>query len=221
MDKISAAPDVKTNRKFSLKSAADQLTYWRQLNRLKKAVAVANFQQLTILAGDSLSAWFPTDLLPSKRYWLKQAIAGDTSAMLLQRLAIFARSQPAVILIMIGINDIIRGQTDETILENYHQIISHLQQVHPQAKIIIQSILPHSGGSWDRQNELLSTSNSRIRQINQQLEAIATAFGIKYLDLYPDFADSQGNLRAELTTDGLHLSRAGYQVWRSLLQSYD
>lgn len=209
------------NRKFSLQSVADRLNYWRRLHRLKKAVAVMeNLQQLNILAGDSLSAWFPTDLLPSKHYWLKQAIAGDTSAMLLQRLEIFGRSQPSVILIMIGINDIICGQTDETILENYQKIISHLQQVHPQAEISIQSILPHSGGSWDRQNELLSTSNTRIRQLNQQLQAIATTAGIKYLDLHPIFADSQGNLRSELTTDGLHLSRAGYQVWRSALQSY-
>jgi lysophospholipase L1-like esterase len=30
--------------------------------------------------------------------------------------------------------------------------------------------------------------------------------------------DSQGNLQERLTTDGLHLSLEGYQVWRSQLE---
>ena len=31
------------------------------------------------------------------------------------------------------------------------------------------------------------------------------------------FADFQGNLRLELTTDGLHLSAEAYDVWRSAI----
>jgi len=45
---------------------------------------------------------------------------------------------------MIGINDLLRGMTDETILENQRQIVRYLRQVHPDSQIV-QSILPYSG----------------------------------------------------------------------------
>ncbi|MDJ0801036.1 MAG: G-D-S-L family lipolytic protein, partial [Calothrix sp. MO_167.B12] len=34
------------------------------------------------------------------------------------------------------------------------------------------------------------------------------------------FTNEQGNMRLELTTDGLHLSSQGYLVWSSALQLY-
>ncbi|MBS9383088.1 MAG: hypothetical protein HEQ24_02180 [Dolichospermum sp. BR01] len=35
------------------------------------------------------------------------------------------------------------------------------------------------------------------------------------------FTDINGNLRSELTTDGLHLSLAGYQVWQFALEQIE
>jgi len=52
-------------------------------------------QHLTVLAGDSLSDWFPGDLLPnlaeSRDFW-------ETSAGMLRRLKLFDRTQPETIL---------------------------------------------------------------------------------------------------------------------------
>jgi lysophospholipase L1-like esterase len=86
----------------------------------------------------------------------------------------------------------------------------------------VQSILPHGGEetTWERREKLLAISNSRIRQLNQQLQAIAQKEGVKYLNLHPLFANDQGNLRLELSTDGLHLNSQGYLVWSSALQLY-
>lgn len=209
--------------KLSIQSSAYQLTYEQSLTMLKQQAEVAaleNPPNLTILAGDSLSMWFPTELLPPERTWLNQGIAGNTSVGLLERLQLFDATQPEAIFIMIGINDIIRGETDKTILENQRQIIYYLQRVHPDAQIVLQSILPLSGEglNWIGQDNQL---NSRIRQLNQKSKAIADQAGIYYHDLYPLFADEQGNLRSELTTDGLHLSQEGYRVWRSALHIRD
>jgi lysophospholipase L1-like esterase len=129
------------------------------------------------------------------------------------------KTQPEVIFVLIGINDLIRGVKDETILANQELIISYLRRVHPQAKIVVQSILPHSGEkvTWEGRDRLLAIPNSRIRELNQELKAIADNEGVIYLDLYPLFADSDGNLKTELSTDGLHLSPQGYLVWRNAL----
>ncbi len=202
-----------------------QLTYQEWVDVLKQEAKVAADQRpphLSILAGDSLSLWFPPDLLPEGKNWLNQGISGETSNGLLKRLKVFDRTQPEVIFVMIGINDLIRGMSNGVILDNQRQIISYLQKTHPTAQIVVQSILPHAAeeASWKGRDKLLAVANSRIRELNQQLQSISAKKGVKYLDLYPLFANKQGNLRREFTTDGLHLSPEGYVVWRSALQIY-
>ena len=202
-----------------------QLSYPQWLDMLKqeaKITADKNPQRLTILAGDSLSLWFPPELLPEDRNWLNQGISGEVSNGLLQRLDFFDRTQPDMILVMVGINDLIRGLEDQEILTNYRQIISYLRRKHPQAEIVIQSILPHGAGgtTWEGKEKLLGIPNSRIRKLNQELNNIAIKKGARYLNLHPLFTDQQGNLRSNFTTDGLHLSPPGYLVWRTALQMY-
>ncbi|GAB1542857.1 hypothetical protein NUACC21_55310 [Scytonema sp. NUACC21] len=193
-----------------------QLTYedWKRLLSLE-AKAVAQGQganSLGILLGDSLSLWFPKENLPGGRLWLNQGISGDTSGGVLKRLSAFSTTKPDVIYIMAGINDLRRGLTDEIILRNYRKMIHTLRQTHPQAKIFVQSILP---------TRLENIPNHRIRHINYQLALIAKKEGSEYLNLYQWFSDFQGNLREELTTDGLHLSREGYDVWQSALRQVE
>ncbi|WP_407894795.1 SGNH/GDSL hydrolase family protein [Scytonema sp. NUACC26] len=202
-----------------------KLSYWQWVDILKqeaKVVAQKNPPRLTILAGDSLSLWFPSELLPKDRNWLNQGISGEKTTGLLNRLDLFNSTNPETIFVMIGINDLIRGVSDETILDNQQQIVRYLRKNHPTAQIVVQSILPHEVErvTWEGKEKLLAIPNSRIRQLNQQLEDIAKTEGVKYLDLYPLFANSQGNLRPELSTDGLHLSQQGYLVWSSAIRLY-
>jgi lysophospholipase L1-like esterase len=199
-----------------------QLSYQQWLALLQQEAAVVANQKpehLTILIGDSLSLWFPNDLLPLDRTWLNQGISGETSAGLLNRLGLLDKTQPQAIFVMIGINDLIRGANDEIILANQRLIIRYLRRVHPKAKIIVQSILPHSTEqvTWEGGDRLRSISNRHIRTLNQKLMAIAERESVIYLDLYPLFADAEGNLKRDLSTDGLHLSRQGYLVWRNAL----
>ncbi|MDF5738683.1 MULTISPECIES: SGNH/GDSL hydrolase family protein [unclassified Nostoc] len=202
-----------------------QLTYQEWVDILKQEAKVAAEHRpphLNILVGDSLSLWFPPELLPEGKNWLNQGISGETSNGLLKRLNIFDRTQPEVIFVMIGINDLIGGMSDRVILDNQGQIINYLRKVHPTAQIVVQSILPHGAeeATWKGREKLLLVANSRISELNQQLQSISTKKGVKYLDLYPLFTNKEGNLRREFTTDGLHLSPEGYIVWRSALQIY-
>ena len=202
-----------------------KLSYPQWLDILKqeaKITAQKKPQRLTILAGDSLSLWFPPELLPEDRTWLNQGISGEVTNGLLQRLDFFDRTQPDMILVMVGINDLIRGLGDQEILDNYQQIVSYLRQKHPHAEIVVQSILPHAveGITWEGKEKLLAVPNPRIRKLNEELNQIATEKGARYLNLHPLFTDKQGNLRANFTSDGLHLSPPGYLVWRTALQMY-
>lgn len=193
-----------------------QLTYedWKNLLAME-AKAMTQSQgdkRLGILVGDSLSLWFPREKLPVGRLWLNQGISGETSNGILKRLSVFTQTKPDVIYIMAGINDLRKGTTDEMILRNYRQIVRELRQTHPKTVIFIQSILP---------TRLSAISNIRIRHLNDQLALITRQEGADYLNLYDWFTDFEGNLRQELTTDGLHLNTEGYEVWRSLLHQVE
>lgn len=192
--------------------AARQPTYgeWKRLLALE-AGAVARGQgpnRLTVLLGDSLSLWFPSEQLPDGQLWLNQGVSGDTSGGILKRLSAFSQTRPTKIYVMVGINDLRRGTSDTEILTNVRQMIRQLRQNHPRSRLIIQSILP-TRNNW--------VPNRRIQNLNQQIAAIARQENTSFLNLYDRFADTQGQMRQELTTDGLHLSQQGYQVWQSAL----
>ena len=218
-----------------------QLTYegWvNQLRREANAIAHDDSKPLSILAGDSLSLWFPNDLLPKDSLWLNQGISGETSYGLLRRVKILDQSKPRVIFVMIGINDLIRGVREVTLVANQQEIIRHLKAAHPQARIVVQSILPHRGEHASKRylastkddpapdqnprplwvDRLPKIPNQRIAKLNQKLAKVAQQEKVEYLDLYSLFIDDQGYLHEDLTTDGLHLSTEGYTVWRSQLE---
>lgn len=192
------------------------------LGREAEAAARTAPPHLAILAGDSLSLAFPPELLPPTWHWLNQGISGETTVGLLRRISLLDQVEPDVIFVMIGINDLIHGVGDETILANQRLIVRSLRRAHPDIPIVLQSILPHQGAEarWEGRDRLRELPNERIRTLNQRLQHLADREGVTYLDLYPLFADAQGAMHPALTTDGLHLSERGYLVWRSALQLY-
>ncbi len=165
---------------------------------------------LGILVGDSLSMWFPSERFPGNRdhLWLNQGISGENSGQILNRLSAFSQTRPDTIYVLAGINDLRQGATDEVILNNLRQIMHRLRLNHPGSQVIMQSILP---------TRLSGISNERIRNLNQQIALVARQEGAGYLNLYTLFVDGQGQLRQELTTDGIHLTRRGYEVWQQAL----
>ncbi len=203
-----------------------KLNYQEWVDLLEREAAVTASKQpanLNILLGDSITLWFTDEQLPAGRTWLNQGISGENSVGLLRRLNLIDTTDPRTIFVMIGINDILRGTSDETILANYTLIVRRLKRAHPDSQIVVQSILPHSGeqATWEGRDRLLSNPNSRIRNLNLQIEAIARREEVYFLDLYPLFADEDGALRLELSTDGLHLNPNGYRVWSTALSVFE
>ena len=186
---------------------------WRSL-LAREAAVMAHAQgpnRLTLVIGDSLALWLPADTLPQNRFWLNQSISGETTHQIRQRLPDFAGTRPDTIHLMAGINDLRQGATDGDVVQNINQILLHLRQQHPQARVILHSILP---------TRLESLPRDRIALINRHLAYVANQRGADFLDLQATFTDDQGQLRRELTTDGLHLSRQGYAIWQAALLSY-
>jgi lysophospholipase L1-like esterase len=183
---------------------------WRKLLALEsRAVAKGQGQRrLGVVVGDSLSLWLPAQTLPNSHIWLNQGISGDTTKNILRRVNAFKQTRPDSIYLMAGVNDLRKGESDETILRNLRQIMRQLRSNHADANIMVQSILPTSIG----------ISSDRIQNLNQAIELIAYQEKVNYLDLYSRFVSDQGKMPAELSTDGLHLNGRGYSIWSSVLR---
>lgn len=162
-------------------------------------------QRLHVLLGDSLAQWFPTEQLSRDRFWLNQGISGDTTGNVLQRLSMLDRTRPDAIYLMVGINDLRQGKSNREILSNMQQIIQRLKASHPDARIYVASVLP---------TRLETIPVNRIRRLNTNLALLTRQEGVDFFNLQPAFADQEGKLRVQLTTDGLHLNDRGYRVWQ-------
>ena len=193
------------------RNATGQPSYeqWRTLlTEESQSIARRSPGPVAVMLGDSLSLWFPSDRLPQSSVWLNQGISGETTHGVLVRSTDLATAHPSTIYVMAGVNDLKRGLRDSDILRNISQTLKQLRQRHPNAQIVLQSILPTRSAQ---------VPNDRIAQINAWLSVVAKRQGAYYLDIHSHFTARDGYLRSDLTTDGIHLSDRGYAVWQSAL----
>ncbi len=197
---------------------------WVALLAAEAEAAVAiDAPRQNILLGDSLTLWFPGSMLPGRKTWINQAISGENSGGLRNRLYLLDDTSPEAVFIMVGINDLVWGGSKADLVYNVRRMIDYLRQTHPQTRVVVQSILPHGGetATWEGRDRLATIPPDLIRQVNDQLKLVAAETGVDFLNLYPLFVNGDGYLRADLTTDGLHLNENGYMVWRTALALFN
>lgn len=120
-------------------------------------------------------------------------------------------SDPTDIFIMLGANGL--GNTDASIqkyLNQYQRILHVLKENYPAAKIYIQSGLP-TRERYLRINEPMKKYNVKLRELALKNQA-------QYIDLHPLFLNEDGEMKAEYTRDGIHLTLEGYQPWIKVLK---
>ncbi len=148
-----------------------------------------------------------------------RGISGDITAGILFRLGEVLASKPEKIFIMIGINDLARGNSIDSIIINYTQIIARVIKESPKTKLYVQSVLPVN----PKVGDMFSAQKSKLQEIkllNQQLEILADKFSFTYLNIHDRMTDAKGYLNADYTNDGLHLTGAGYFKWKDVISDY-
>ena len=126
------------------------------------------------------------------------------------------RTECGKIYVMLGINELGWNGT-ETFRRQAARLIERIQADHPEAVLVIQSILPVSA----RQDAKGSyVNNQRIIAYNQVLRELAEQYGAVYLNVGEAVADENGYLRADWNFDGVHLNVAGCQAWLEYLRTH-
>lgn len=160
-----------------------------------------------VFLGNSLTEYGEWQEFFNNKNILNRGIAGEFTDGILRRLDPIISGKPKQIFLMIGINDLILHRPPH-ILANYRAIVEKIRARTPESELILQSILPIN-------NEVKNTSlaNTDVLTLNDGIQEIANDFKVKYVGLHQKFKDDSGKLNATYTLDGIHLNRAGYELW--------
>lgn len=144
-----------------------------------------------------------------------RGISGDITAGVIHRLAYLAEGHPAKVFLLIGINDLARGTSPDSVVKNILLIADYLRQQTPATRLYIQSLLPvnDSFGKFGTH----TNKGREVLAVNRALSNAAGGHHYTYLDLYDSFCDPTGRLQSAFTNDGLHLTGEGYLLWKHLL----
>jgi lysophospholipase L1-like esterase len=119
--------------------------------------------------------------------------------------------RPRLVVLYAGDNDLAQGRTPEQVLGDYRAFVRRLRSVLPRTRLVYVSIKP----SPSRRPFMASA-----RETNQRIRAdIAKDSLTAYVDVFTPMLNAAGQPRPELfVADSLHMNRAGYLLWRALLQ---
>jgi lysophospholipase L1-like esterase len=180
----------------------DQVKQFHELESIGRPV---------IMVGDSLTyggswgQWFPSENM------LNFGIPGDDTYGVFMRIPQIVEKDPRKIFILIGVNDIRKACTDEQIGENYTIMINKLKRELPNAKVYLQTMLPTDGKVRD---------NADIQRLNTVFRIKAKSFNVPIIDMFPFFVGVDGNVKPEYVKDGIHLTPAGYAIWKDKITPF-
>ena len=120
--------------------------------------------------------------------------------------------QPHLVVLYAGDNDLSAGHTPADVRNDYAAFVRIVRRALPSTRIVFVSIKP-SPSRWaiaDRMRE----ANELVRQ-----EIVRDTLA-SYVDVFTPMIGANGRPRSELFgPDSLHMTRAGYLIWRDRLSS--
>jgi lysophospholipase L1-like esterase len=157
----------------------------------------------TVMLGDSITAlarW--NELFPGKGI-ANRGIGGDTVEGIRARLGAVIKMNPHKVFVMAGINDLLAGSSAEQVFPIYVDTLRALRSAGPQ--VFVQSTL--STGA-----KIMPFVNSESRKLNDGLQKFCSDKQVcTFIDLNARLAP---NGYLAFTLDGVHLTPAGYAIWR-------
>lgn len=197
-----------------LKEQEKNQTKYRELNQ------VSVLEPDIIFIGDSIVEYYPLqELFGVAKTIVNRGIRGYQTRLLLENLDAHLYGDAVdQIVLLIGTNDIGKDIPINEALDNLEGVIQSIAREYPLSQIKLLSILPVNEGEEYKQTVYIRT-NEKIREWNQAYEALASAYmQVDFVPVYDSLTDTEGQLKKYYTTDGLHLSVAGYQALSEALK---
>lgn len=215
LDRLTDNPQFRQYSEANRMRAAND---WAGLCRYHTANPSASSSPATVVfMGDSITEnWALDDPAFFDHGILGRGISGQTSAQMLVRFrSDVVALRPRTVHILAGTNDI-AGNTGPTSAQDYENNMMSMVEI-AQAnhiRVILGSIPPAASFNWRPEVD----PKPWIRQLNAWLRAYAERSQAQFIDYYSILAGPSGELRADLSNDGVHPNRTGYRLMRARVE---
>jgi len=175
----------------------------------------------SVFIGDSITEFCELDEVLGVPV-LNRGISSDTTVDVLNRLDDVLALHPRAIYLMIGINDALERSTVSAAAERYQRILQTIRSASPATRIYLQSVLPvltSTAMVKSLGRSRAARLNPWIREMNKRISSYADHQSVFYIDIHDDLLENN-ELAPRFTVDGVHLSGAGYGVWKQRILPY-
>ncbi|MEM7327313.1 MAG: GDSL-type esterase/lipase family protein [Pseudomonadota bacterium] len=175
--------------------------------RLDQIEALPVLQGGVLFVGDSITEGAPLQTMFPNLQLANHGIGWDTTEGVLLRLNQITRNRPARLFLLIGTNDTNYTDDPDRISDNILKVTDALTAALPDTELYVLSILPRGG-----------PGNAVISDVNRSLRQAAIDRPFVFLNLAQAMRAENGEMRADLSYDNLHLNVQGYAVWEAVLR---
>ncbi len=167
-----------------------------------------------VFLGDSITDGWRLNEYFTGSDFVNRGIGGQTTSQMLARFRQdVVALNPKVVAILAGTNDIANGVAVSQIEDNL-AAMGDLAKAHG-IKVLLASITPVSDYHKDADPRYEMTKGrppATILAIDRWIQTLCLTQGYTYVDYYSAMVDPAGQLRADLSDDGLHPNAKGYRV---------
>lgn len=172
------------------------------------------------LVGNSIFAnWGNYDSSPfSSGTYINRAIGGNTSSQILLRFQqdVIA-TNPTIVVLMTGINDIAQGDG----FYNQNFTLFNIQSIADICKtnnieLVLCSVLPATHIALNRFAKIKDIQDD-IESLNSEIKEVAKKNSLNYIDFHSSLKNTDGTFNEKYNTDGVHPNKLGYSIMHEIL----
>lgn len=156
------------------------------------------------------------EFFPGKPY-VNRGISGQTTPQMLVRFRQdVINLKPKVVVILAGINDIAEntGKTTLEAIEDNFASMSEIARANG-IRVVLCSTMPASDFPW--RPGLVPAP--KVKALNAWIKDYAAKNRLVYVDYYSPMANGEGGMKRDLSPDGVHPNKAGYEIMAPLVEA--
>lgn len=143
-------------------------------------------------------------------------VTGDKTQTVLWRLTEGKQLKdyyPKHIVLLIGINNLLQGDSPEDTATGIKAILDYLLKIRPETKIMLLGIFP-TGLKPD------TPIRNKVKKTNELISKFADGQKVFFVDFGNAFLNPDGTATKEILRDTLHLSPRGYEIWYETMKPH-
>lgn len=208
------------------KHKKDKIKSYSMLNKYVKKGQI-------LFAGSSLMEFFPIDEMQHNlnidRIIYNRGVAGFVTAELLDSMDVCIFDlEPSKIFINIGTNDMNPpSYKKENLIKNYDEILTRIGEKLPDCKVYVMAYYPvnakasFAGVSEEfREKTFKTRTNAAINEANNAVHELAEKHNYKFINVNDGITDEEGNLKQELSIEGMHMWPSAYAIILNNMKKY-